>query len=305
MEEIIGSEGPAGPGGNGALFKDGDTASFGEDVIQASMEVPVIVDFWAPWCGPCKQLGPAIEKVVTAAAGAVKLVKINVDENQQLATQLRVQSIPAVFAFKNGQPVDGFVGALPESQIKAFVERLAGEIGPSAVEEATVHARALLEEGDLATAAGLFGEALKAEPGNPDAAAGLAKCYTANGDLERARQTLSVVPPEHLNHPEVRSVEAALTLAENSGDAGDIQELRAKVDADPTDHQARFELSESLMVAGQREEAVNELLEIMRRDRNWNEEAARKQLITLFEAFGPTDELTLSGRRQLSSLLFS
>ena len=305
MEEIIGSEGPAGPGGNGALFKDGDTASFGEDVVQASMEVPVIVDFWAPWCGPCKQLGPAIEKVVTAAAVAVKLVKINVDENQQLATQLRVQSIPAVFAFKNGQPVDGFVGALPESQIKAFVERLAGEIGPSAVEEATVHARALLEEGDLATAAGLFGEALKAEPGNPDAAAGLAKCYMANGDLERARQTLSVVPPEHLNHPEVRSVEAALTLAENSGDAGDIQELRAKVDADPTDHQARFELSESLMVAGQREEAVNELLEIMRRDRNWNEEAARKQLITLFEAFGPTDKLTLSGRRQLSSLLFS
>ena len=305
MEEIIGGEGLAGPGGSGTLVKEGDTASFGEDVIQASMEVPVIVDFWAPWCGPCKQLGPAIEKVVGAAAGAVKLVKINVDENQQLAAQLRVQSIPAVFAFKNGQPVDGFVGALPESQIKAFVERLAGEIGPSAVEEATAHARALLEEGDLASAAGLFGEALKAEPGNPDAAAGLAKCYMANGDLERARQTLSVVPPEHQNHPEVRSVEAALTLAENSGDIGDIQELRAKVEADPTDHQARFELSESLMVAGQREEAVDELLEIMRRDRNWNEEAARKQLITLFEAFGPTDELTLSGRRQLSSLLFS
>ena len=305
MEEIIGGEGLVGPGGNGTLVKDGDTASFGDDVIQASMEVPVIVDFWAPWCEPCKQLGPAIEKVVSAAAGAVKLVKINVDENQQLAAQLRVQSIPAVFAFKNGQPVDGFVGALPESQIKAFVERLAGEIGPSAVEEATAHARALLEEGDLASAAGLFGEALKAEPGNPDAAAGLAKCYMANGDLERARQTLSVVPPEHQNHVEVRSVEAALTLAENSGDTGDIQDLRAKVDADPKDHQARFELSESLMAAGQREEAVNELLEIMRRDRNWNEEAARKQLITLFEAFGPTDELTLSGRRQLSSLLFS
>ena len=305
MEEIIGGEGLVGPGGNGTLVKDGDTASFGDDVIQASMEVPVIVDFWAPWCEPCKQLGPAIEKVVSAAAGAVKLVKINVDENQQLAAQLRVQSIPAVFAFKNGQPVDGFVGALPESQIKAFVERLAGEIGPSAVEEATAHARALLEEGDLASAAGLFGEALKAEPGNPDAAAGLAKCYMANGDLERARQTLSVVPPEHQNHPEVRSVEAALTLAENSGDTGDIQDLRAKVDADPKDHRARFELSESLMAAGQREEAVNELLEIMRRNRNWNEEAARKQLITLFEAFGPTDELTLSGRRQLSSLLFS
>lgn len=305
MEQIIGSEGPAGPGGDGALVKEGDTTSFAEDVIQASMEVPVIVDFWAPWCEPCKQLGPAIEKVVTAAAGAVKLVKINVDENQQLAAQLRVQSIPAVFAFKNGQPVDGFVGALPESQIKAFVERLAGEIGPSPVEEATAQARALLEEDDLASAAGIFGEVLKVEPGHPEAAAGLARCYMAHGDLDRARQTLSVVPPEHQNHAEVRSAEAALSLAENSGDAGDIEQLRASVEADPTDHQARYDLSQALMAAGQREEAVNELLEIVRRDRNWNDEAARKQLITLFDAFGPTDELTVNGRRQLSSLLFS
>ncbi len=305
MEQIIGAGGPPGRGGDGSLVKDGDTASFGEDVIRGSMETPVIVDFWAPWCGPCKQLGPAIEKVVTAAAGAVKLVKINVDENQQLAAQLRVQSIPAVFAFKNGNPVDGFVGALPESQIKAFVERLAGEIGPSPVEAATAEARALLEAGNPAAAAGLFGEALKAEPGNPDAAAGLAKCYMENGDLERARQTLSVVPPEHRNHAEVRSVQAGLTLAETSGDTGDVRELRARLDTDPADHQTRFALSEALMAAGRREEAVDELLELVRRDRKWNDEAARKQLVTLFEAFGPTDELTVDGRRRLSSLLFS
>ena len=305
MEQIIGGEGPPGPGGNGPLIKDGDTASFGEDVIQASMAVPVIVDFWAPWCGPCKQLGPAIEKVVRAAAGAVKLVKVNVDENQQLAGQLRVQSIPAVFAFKDGRPVDGFVGALPESQIKAFVERLAGRIGPSPVEEAVARARALLEDGDTASAAGLFGEALKAEPGNPGAAAGLAKCHLENGDPERARQTLSVVVPEHRNHTEIRGVEAALKLVENAGDTGDVQELRARLDADPADHRTRFELSEALVAAGRREEAVNELLELVRRDRNWNDEAARKQLVTLFEAFGPTDELSVGGRRQLSSLLFS
>lgn len=304
MEQIIGGEGPPGPGG-GSLVKDGDTASFGEDVIQASTAAPVIVDFWAPWCGPCKQLGPAIEKVVRAAAGAVRLVKINVDENQQLAAQLRVQSIPAVFAFKDGRPVDGFVGALPESQIKAFVERLSGKIGPSPVEEAIAQARALLEGGDTASAARLFGEALKAEPGNPDAAAGLAECHLESGDPERARQTLSVVAPEHRSHAEVRRVDAALKLAENAADTGDVRELRARLDADPADHRTRFELSEALVAAGRREEAVSELLEIVRRDRNWNDEAARKQLITLFEAFGPTDELTVGGRRQLSSLLFS
>jgi putative thioredoxin len=301
MEQIIGQSGA----GNGALIKDSDTARFGDDVIHASMETPVIVDFWAPWCGPCKQLGPVLEKVVTAAAGAVRLVKINVDENQQLAAQLRVQSIPAVFAFKNGQPVDGFMGALPESQVRSFVERLAGAIGPTPTEEAIEEARMRLEAGDFAGAAGLFGQALKAEPANPEAAAGLAQCYVANGDLDRARQILAMVPPEHQNHTAVLGAQAAVTLAEEAQDIGDVAELQARIAANPRDFEARFDLSKALVARGQREEAVDALLEIVMRNKTWNEEAARKQLIKLFDAFGPTDEVTLSGRRRLSSILFS
>ncbi len=300
MEELLSQ--PDGPAG---LIKESSDATFVEDVVQASTEVPVIVDFWAPWCGPCKQLGPAIEKVVTAAAGAVKLVKINIDENPAVAQQLRIQSIPAVYAFKNGQPVDGFVGALPESQIKQFVEKLAGEIGPSQAETVMADAKAALDAGDYAQAAGLFGEALRLEAGNADALAGLAQCYIGGGDLERARQTLEIVAPENADDPAVASARAALSLADEAQDAGDIAPLEAKVAADDKDHQARYDLAQALVAADRKLEAVDHLLAIVRVDRTWNDDGARKQLLKLFEAFGPEDEATLEGRRQLSLILFS
>lgn len=307
-EPIIGQT----AGRDGAeVVKDGTTASFAADVLDASREVPVIVDLWAPWCGPCRQLGPMLEKVVRAARGRVRLVKINVDEEQPivqaLGQQLRlpVQSIPAVFAFRNGQPVDGFVGALPESQIRQFVERLLGAAGPSQVEQVLEMARQALEQGNSAAAAQAFAAVLQEEPGNPLALGGLAKCYLANDDIARARQTLSLVPPEAREHPEVKSAEAAITLREQAQDVGEIDELRARVAADPGDLQGRYDLALALLAAGRREEAVDELLEIVRRDREWNEQAARKQLLQLFEAFGPSDPLTASARRRLSSILFS
>lgn len=285
--------------------KDSDTAGFADDVIKASQEVPVIVDFWAPWCGPCKTLGPVLEKAVKGSGGKVKLVKINVDENQQLAMQLRVQSIPAVFAFKDGQPVDGFVGALPESQIKSFVQRLSGDSGPSPVEQAVEHAQATLEAGDADTAMEIFSQVLRAEPDNLPALAGLAGCHLHKGELDVAREILDGLEPAAAADPAVASVRAALDLAGQTAEAGDVGEFRARIEADPNDHEARLELSNALLAAGQREEAVDQLLESIKRDRKWNEEAARKQLLTLFEAFGPTDELTLSARRRLSSMLFS
>ncbi|MBT3373043.1 MAG: thioredoxin [Rhodospirillaceae bacterium] len=300
MEPIIGDmSAPAN------TVKDGDTASFAADVIEASNEVPVIVDFWAEWCGPCKTLGPTIEKAVKAAGGQVRLVKINVDENQQLAQQLRVQSIPAVFAFKNGQPVDGFVGAQPESQIKAFIERLTGDAGPSPIEQALEQGEAALAAGDGSTAADIFGQILRADMENARAIAGLCQCLIDSGDHAEARQMLDGLEGKLATDPAVQSVRAALELAEQSADAGDTAPLRARLEADGNDHEARMELSTALLAAGQREEAVDELLESIRRDRNWNEEAARKQLLTLFEAFGHADELTVSARRRLSSMLFS
>lgn len=302
MEPIIGAaQAPVAD-----LVKDSDTANFARDVIETSMQVPVIVDFWAPWCGPCKQLGPALEKIVKAAGGAVKMVKINVDENQPLAQQLRIQSIPAVYAFKGGQPVDGFVGALPESQIKAFVERLAGEIGPGPVEQALEQAAAAMEAGDATTAAQLYSQVIEAEPDNPAAIGGLARALVALGDLDRAGQTLDAVPPEHKDHADIAGARAALALARQaSGSDSDIAGLRAAVERNPADHQARFDLAMALLKADERAEAVDALLEIIRRDRKWNDEAARKQLLQLFEAFGPTDPLTVDARRRLSSILFS
>jgi len=300
MEPLIG-ESQAPPG----TIKDSDLQSFAQDVIAASREVPVIVDFWAPWCGPCKQLTPILEKVVRQAGGKVRLVKVNVDENQAIAQQLRIQSIPAVYAFKNGQPVDGFAGALPESQVKAFVQRLTGDTGPSEIEKALEMAKQALDEGELDDAVNIYGQILRVEPTNGTALGGLAQCYVKNGDLEQARQTLEMVGPEARNDPEVTAAQAAVELAQQTGSVGDVADLRRAVEADANDHQARFDLSLALVAGGAREEAVEQLLEIVRRDRAWNEEAARKQLVTLFDAFGHADPLTVASRRRLSSLLFS
>jgi putative thioredoxin len=291
-------------------IKDSGLATFAADVLEASKEVPVIVDFWAPWCGPCKQLGPALEKAVTEAGGAVKLVKINVDENQEIARQLRIQSIPTVYAFKNGQPVDGFMGALPDSQVAQFVNNLAGGEGGHGghdhAAEVLAFADQAFESGDIGQAAQAYAHVLQDEPGNPKAVAGLARCYLRSGDIERAKTTLALVRPDDANDEAVRAVTAELSLREKaSAAAGKNAELEAKLAANPNDHQARYDLALALDADGDRDGSIEALLEIVRRDRKWNEEGARKQLVTLFEAMGPTDERTIAARRKLSSILFS
>jgi putative thioredoxin len=310
MDQLIGAARGDKPA-TGALVKDSDTKSFMADVIDASQTVPVIVDFWAPWCGPCKQLGPALEKAVAEAKGAVRLVKVDIDKNQQLATQMRIQSIPAVYAFFQGRPVDGFVGALPDSQVKAFVAKLAGLGGgaagddASAVEDALAEAEVALEAGDAGTASAIFNQVLAHEPDNLRALTGLVRCLVSAGELKRARDALARVPADKQADPAVAKARAALELAEQAaGAAGQLTELQAKVELNPADHQARYDLASALYATGNQEGALDELLEIVRRDRNWNEEAARKQLVKYFEALGPTHPLTLSGRRRLSSLLF-
>jgi len=287
------------------LIKDSDSQNFMADVIEASQEVPVIVDFWAPWCGPCKQLGPTIEKVVKAAQGKVKLVKINIDDSPEIAQQLRIQSIPAVFAFHQGQPVDAFVGAQPESQVRAFVEKLAGGIGPSPVDEALEAAQAALDGGEVAAAGNLFGQVVQADPGNPEAIGGLARCYILNQDLDHARQTLDLTPEEHKEHAAIVAAQSALALAEQASNAGDPTELCQAVEADPANHQARYDLAIALMGNGDNEGAIDQLLEILKKGADWNEGAAKTQLLKIFEALGPTDDLTKSGRRRLSAILFS
>jgi putative thioredoxin len=306
MTMMIGEQ-TAGTGAAAAeLVKDSDTKRFVADVIEASRKQPVIVDFWAPWCGPCKQLGPALEKVVRQANGKVRMVKINVDENQQLAGQMRVQSIPAVFAFVNGQPVDGFMGALPESQLKQFVDRLGGQGGMAEeIEAAVAEARVMMEQGDLQTAAQIFASVLQADREHAGALAGLARCQIAAGDLENARATLALVPPSKASDPDVLSATAALDLALNPVDLSEAATLRAAIDRNPDDFQARLDLAVLLNGAGERTEATEQLLYVIRKKRDWNEEAARKQLVKFFEAWGPKDEFTLAGRRKLSSLLFS
>lgn len=297
------AQSPAAP--SDALVKETTTAAFRQDVIQESLKQPVLVDFWAPWCGPCKQLTPVLEKAVKSAGGKVKLVTMNIDEHPQIAGQLGIQSIPAVIAFTKGQPVDGFMGALPEGQIKGFIERLVGPVGPSAVEDLLAEANALAEEGDAAGAAELYAAVLAQEPENVAAIAALAKLHLDLDDLEGARRFLAMAPKAKENDPAIAGARAAIELAEQAASLGDVGELQRRVEVDPSDHQARFDLALALNARGKRDEAINQLIEIVRRDRTWNDDAARKQLVQLFEAWGPMDEMTVLGRRRLSSVLFS
>lgn len=293
---------PAGGAAPAGVIKDGTDAGFMADVIEASRETPVIVDFWAPWCGPCKQLGPAIERAVTAARGKVKLVKIDIDQHPQFAGQLRVQSIPAVFAFVGGRPVDGFTGALPESQIKAFVERLAAQAPADAADELIAAGREALEAGDLNTAAQAFARVLQADPQDVRALGGMARVYLEGGDPGRAAE-IAAMAPEGAKDPGLESVRAALALA--SAAPAETAAFEARLAADPADHEARFELARALAGAGRLEAAMDHLLQIIAADREWNEGAARAQLLTVFEAAGAASDLARQGRRRLSAILFS
>ncbi len=290
------------------LIKETTTQTFVKDVIEESKRQPVLIDFWAPWCGPCRQLTPILEKAVRAAKGKVKLVKMNIDEHPAIPGQMGIQSIPAVIAFVGGRPADGFMGALPEGQVAAFIEKLTKDvpgIGEPDIAEIIKEAEAVLAEGDAAAAAQIYAEALSVDSTNIQALAGLAKCYVQTGAIEQAKQTLSMVPESKRNDAAVSAVQAAIDLAEQAQSLGPIGELEQKVAADPLDHQARFDLATALNAAGKRKEATDQLLEIVKRDRKWNDDGARKQLVQFFEAWGGADEATVEGRKRLSTILFS
>ena len=301
---VLQDAGAAAPAAD-ASIKDTTTQNFVKDVLDESKRQPVLVDFWAPWCGPCKQLTPVLEKVIRAAKGKVKLVKMNIDEHPQIPGQLGIQSIPAVIAFVNGQPADGFLGALPESQVTAFIERVTKTRIGGEDKDLLKAADEALAAKNAAGAADLYARVLAEDPENVAALAGLARTYVATGATEQAKQTLALIPEAKRNEAPVAAARAALDIAEQAKSLGSVADLEQKVAANPLDHQARFDLALALNSKGRRQEAVDHLLQIVRQNRKWNDDAARKQLVQFFEAWGPTDEATVEGRKRLSSILFS
>ena len=286
--------------------KETSTAAFMTDVVEASMQTPVIVDFWAEWCGPCRTLGPVLEKAVAATKGAVRMVKLNIEDHPEIPSQMRIQSIPAVYAFKDGRPVDGFVGAVPEAQVKAFVQRLAGKAGPSAIDEAIEVAKQALADGDAASAENIYQQILERDPAHVGALVGLARSALAAEDIEDAKAIFARIPAEEAKHAEVVSLASAIEQAEQAAkSAGATSEFEQRLAQNANDHEARLELAIALFAMGQREAAVDHLLQIIRVNRDWNEQAARKQLLKFFEALGFNDPLAVDGRKRLSSILFS